>query len=57
MESLPDETAKSYYQNENDAEWHKRVHLTEQGAACVAELIENALKDSSKIVGLKNYIN
>lgn len=57
LERLPNETAKSYYQNENDAEWHKRIHLMEPGAACVAELIENALKNSSKIVELKNYIN
>ena len=57
LESLPDETAKSYYQNENDAGWHKRIHLTEAGAECVAGLITDALKDSSKIIGLKNYIN
>ena len=56
LESMPNETAKACYQNENDAEWHKRVHLTESGAACVAGLIMDALKGSSKIIGLKQYI-
>ena len=56
LESMPNETAKACYQNENDASWHKRVHLTESGAECVAELITNALKNSSKIIGLKQYI-
>lgn len=57
LESLPQETAKSYYQNENDEDWHKRIHLTEDGAECVAGLITSALKNSSKIIGLKSYIN
>ncbi len=57
LESMPNETAKACYQNENDEDWHKRVHLTESGAACVAGLITNALKNSSKIIGLKQYID
>ncbi|MBR0277873.1 MAG: hypothetical protein IJQ50_05395, partial [Clostridia bacterium] len=56
LESMPNETAKACYQNENDASWHKRIHLTESGAECVAGLITNALKNSSKIIGLKQYI-
>ena len=56
LESMPDEEAKACYQNENDEDWHKRVHLTESGAECAAELITNALKNSSKIIGLQQYI-